>query len=186
MRNFYFFWKNSKSDDDQGHRLGFIQPPRRQLNPIRKYWGMIGRHQVHSKRFLRVSFTGECKLIFHKIDYLKTEADGDLFKFNDKILDSQQIPVELWAKWSEKNILSHIIDLPMTGRPSNMQQKISLFSPPSNSPWLGDLLCPLSQRLLKSTAQFSTNSTYSLREPVVRTSQALQKSRQVSRHKLPF
>ena len=74
----------------------------------------------------------------------------------------------------------------MTGRLSNIQQKISLFSPRSNSPWLGDLLFPLSLRHLKSTAQFPTNSTCSLREPAVRTSQALLKLRQVSRDKLPF
>ena len=74
----------------------------------------------------------------------------------------------------------------MTGRLSNMQQKISLFSPRSNSLCLGDLLCPLSPRLLKSTAQFPANSTCSLREPAVKTSQALLKSRQVSRYKLHF
>ena len=52
---------------------------------------------MRSKRFLAVSFTGECKLIFHEIpvDYIKTKVDDDLFQFNDKILDSQQIPVEL-------------------------------------------------------------------------------------------
>ena len=38
---------------------------------------------------------GECKLIFHEIDYLKAKVNDDLFLFNDKILDSQQIPVEL-------------------------------------------------------------------------------------------
>ena len=38
---------------------------------------------------------GECKPIFDEIDYLQTKVDDDLFSFNDKILDSQQIPVEL-------------------------------------------------------------------------------------------
>ena len=65
--------------DERGHRLRFFHAPRRQLNPIRKNWGMIGRHQVNSKRFLGVFFTGDCKLIFHEIDYLKTKADDDLF-----------------------------------------------------------------------------------------------------------
>ena len=41
-------------------------------------------------------------------------------------------------------------------------RKSRFFLPRSNSPWLGDLLCPLSQRLLRSTAQFPTNSTCSL------------------------
>ena len=78
-----------------GHPSRFFHAPRRQLNPIQKNWGMIGRYQVHSKRFLGVSFTGECKLTFHEIDCLKTKVDDDFLKFNDKILDSQQIPVEL-------------------------------------------------------------------------------------------
>ena len=34
---------------------------------------------MHSKRFLGVSFTGECELIFHEIDYLKAKVDDDLF-----------------------------------------------------------------------------------------------------------
>ena len=66
----------------------------RQLKPIRKNWGMIGRHQVNSKWFLGVSFTGECKLIF-QVDYLKTKVNDDVFTFYDKILDSQQILVKL-------------------------------------------------------------------------------------------
>ena len=50
---------------------------------------------MHSKRFLVVSFTDECKLIFHETDYLKAKADDDLSEFNGKIMDSQQITVEL-------------------------------------------------------------------------------------------
>ena len=50
-------------------RLGVTE-----LNPIRKNCGRIERHQVNSKRFLGVSFTGECKLVFHETDYLKTKV----------------------------------------------------------------------------------------------------------------
>ena len=80
------------------HEIGYIfdtMDTMRHGSAESNHWGIIGRHQVHSKRSLGVSFTGECKLIFHEIDYLKTKVDDDLFSFNDKILDSQQIPVEL-------------------------------------------------------------------------------------------
>ena len=73
-----------------------------EMNPIRKNWGMIGRHQVHLKAFLGVSFMGECKLIFHEIDFLETKVDDN--QFNDKILDSQQIPVELLSQNGVKKI----------------------------------------------------------------------------------
>ena len=62
-------------------------PRRASAESNQENWGMIGRHQVNSKRFLGVSFTGECRLIFHEIGYLKTKVDDDLFTFNDKILD---------------------------------------------------------------------------------------------------
>ena len=54
-----------------GSPLMFFPRATGQLNPIRKNWGMIGRHQVHSKWFLGVSFTGDCELIFLEMDYLK-------------------------------------------------------------------------------------------------------------------
>ena len=55
----------------------------------------------------------------------------------------------------------------MTGRLSNMQQKISRFLSP-------DLILP--GLVIYFAAQFPINSTGSLREPAVRKSQALLKS----------
>ena len=66
------------------------------------------------------------------------------FNLMTKFWIPNKFQLSCWTKWSEKNILLHRIDLPMTGRLSNMPQKISLFSPRYNSSWLGDLLCPLS------------------------------------------
>ena len=47
-------------------------------------WEMIGRHQVHSKQLLGVSFTGECILIFHILEpscqQLNVQADENVYK----------------------------------------------------------------------------------------------------------